>query len=699
MIRKFETKAGRSDIIIETGRMAKQADGACTVRLGGTMVLVTAVCSKEPREDLDFFPLTVEYQEKTYAAGKIPGGFFKREGRPTEKEILTARLIDRPIRPLFPEGFINEIQIVAIVLSSDGENDSDVLAMVGASTALTISDIPFEGPIAAVRVGRIDGKFVVNPTFKELDSSDIDLVVTGTKEKIIMLESGSNEVSEEALLDAVKFGHENLRCLIDLQLKAAKECGARKREVELYKLDEGLVNKVRELSASRLGEINKLGTKEQREEAIYSLSKELVEKLVTEESECEEKDVRNALNKVEEEEVRKFIIGQKRRVDGRKFDEIRPITCEVGLLPRTHGSSLFTRGQTQSLSVTTLGTSADEQLVEALEGEMQKSFMLHYNFPPFSVGEVKPIRGPGRREIGHGALAERALKPVMPSKEKFPYTVRIVSDILESNGSSSMATVCASALSLMDAGVPIKDAVSGIAIGLVEDANGAILLTDIGGVEDHYGDMDFKVAGTKSGITALQMDLKIKGINLDVIKRALETGRGARLFILEKMLATIARPKDSISEYAPRITSFKIPQDKIGEVIGPGGKNIKKIIQETGTTIDIDDDGTVQVACQDVAAMEKAVNIIKAMVEEPEVGKIYHGKIKRIMNFGAFCEILPGKEGLIHVSELADRYVKNVEDVVKIGDEVDVKVIEIDEQRRVNLSKKQADKELSGGKK
>jgi polyribonucleotide nucleotidyltransferase len=633
----------------------------------------------------------VEYQEKTYAAGKIPGGFFRREGRPTEKEILTARLIDRPIRPLFPDGFINELQVVAIVVSSDGENDSDILALIGASTALTISDIPFEGPIGAVRVGRVDSKFVLNPTFKELYTSDLDLVVVGTKDKVIMIESGSNEVSEEVLLDAIKFGHENMQGLIDLQHKAARECGAKKRDFELHTLDETLVKEVRGLAAPKLGEINKLGTKEQREDAIYALSKELVEKLVTEESECEEKDVKAALEKVEEEEVRKYIIGQKRRVDGRKFDEIRPITCEVGLLPRTHGSSLFTRGQTQSLAVTTLGSAADEQMIEALEGEMQKSFMLHYNFPPFSVGEVRPIRGPGRREIGHGALAERALKAVMPSKEKFPYTVRVVSDILESNGSSSMATVCASALSLMDAGVPIKNAVSGIAIGMVVNGNDAILLTDIGGVEDHYGDMDFKVAGTKEGITALQMDLKVKGIGLDVIKRALETGKSARLFILDKMLSTISKPKDAISEYAPRIESFKIPQDKIGEVIGPGGKNIKKIIQETGTTINIDDDGIVQVACQDHAAIARAVAIIKSMVEEPEVGKIYHGKIKRIMNFGAFCEILPGKEGLIHVSELADRFVKNVEEVVKIGDEVDVKVIEIDEQRRVNLSKKQAD--------
>lgn len=690
MIKKFETKLGRNNLIIEVGRMAKQADGACTVQLGGTVVLVTAVCSGEPREGVDFFPLTCEYQEKTYAAGKIPGGFFKREGRPSEKEILTARLMDRPIRPLFPKGFTNELQIVAIVLSSDGENDSDVLAMIGASTALTISDVPFDGPIGTVRVGRMDGKFVVNPTFKELESSDLDMVVAGTGSGLVMVESGSNELSEEVILDAIKFGHENLQCLIGLQEKMEKDCGKKKKEIQIYKINEELIKKVKGLSVARLDQINKLGTKEQREEAIAKLSAELVENLITEESEYAEQDVKNALIEVEEEEVRKFIVENKKRVDGRRFDEIRSISCEVGVLPRTHGSGLFTRGQTQSLSVTTLGTSADEQMIDALEGETQKTFMLHYNFPPFSVGEVRPIRGPGRREIGHGALAERALKPVMPSKEKFPYTVRVVSDILESNGSSSMATVCASSLSLMDAGVPITRAVSGIAIGLVREANEAIILTDIGGVEDHYGDMDFKVAGTQDGITALQMDLKIQGITENIIEKALEAGKRARLFVLDKMVQTISKPKEAVSEYAPHIVSFKISQDKIGEVIGPGGKNIKKIIQDTGVTIDIGDDGTVQVASQDSAAIEKAVNIIKGITEEPEVGKIFLGKITKIMNFGAFCEILPGKEGLIHVSELADKFVKNVEDVVHVGDEVTVKLVKIDEQGRLNLSIKQA---------
>jgi polyribonucleotide nucleotidyltransferase len=691
MTKKYEVALGRGTVAVETGRMAKQADGACTVQLGGTVVLVTAVCSKEIREGIDFFPLTVEYQEKTYAAGKIPGGWFKREGRPTEKEILTARLIDRPIRPLFPKGFQNDVQLVAMVLSSDGENDSDILAMIGASTALVISDIPFLGPIGAVRVGRIDGKFVTNPTFKELEASDLDLVVTGTRSEVIMLESGSKELSEEVIAQAIAYGHKELQPVIDLQEKMAREAGVKKREYKVRETDAKLLGRVREMSLAKLDEINRLGRKEQREEALDILSKELIAALVTEDSGYCEKDVKGALVEVEEEAVRHFIIERKKRVDGRRFDEIRQITCEVGVLPRTHGSGLFTRGQTQSLSVTTLGTSADEQIIEALEGELQKNFMLHYNFPPFSVGEARPMRGPGRREIGHGALAERALKTVMPGKDSFPYTVRVVSDILESNGSSSMATVCASSLSLMDAGVPISKPVSGIAMGLVKEGPQEIILTDIGGVEDHFGDMDFKVAGTTDGITAVQMDLKIKGISLALIGRILAEARTARLFIMDKMMQAIARPKEKISDYAPHIVSFKISQDKIGMVIGPGGKNIKKIIADTGTTVDIDDDGVVQVASQDGAAIERAVAMIKGMVEEAEVGKIYTGKITRLMNFGAFCEILPGKEGLIHVSELAPRFVKTVEEVVKSGDVVTVKVIEIDEQGRVNLSIKQAD--------
>ena len=691
MTKKFEIKLGRESLIIETGRMAKQADGSCTVQLGGTVILATAVSSKEPRENIDFFPLTIEYQERTYAAGKIPGGFFKREGRPSEKEILTSRLIDRPMRPLFPKGYANETQVVAVVLSSDSENDSDILAMIGASTALTISNIPFGGPIGAVRVGMIDNKFVINPTFKELETSTLDLVVAGTRTNVIMIESGSNELSEDTIAEGIAFAHKELQVLIDLQEKMARELNTKKREYTVSKVDEGLLKAVKEISVPKLGEINKLGTKEQREEALHLLLKELVAGLVTEESDYTDKDVKNALAEIEEEDVRRYIIEKKKRVDGRRMDEVRQITCEVGVLPRTHGSGLFTRGQTQSLSVATLGTSADEQTIDALEGESHKNFMLHYNFPPFSVGEARPMRGPGRREIGHGALAERALKAVMPSKDNFPYTVRVVSDILESNGSSSMATVCASTLALMDAGVPISKPVSGIAMGLIKEGSHEIILTDIGGVEDHFGDMDFKVAGTVDGITAVQMDLKIQGISVGLIKKALADAKVARLFIMDKMLQAIAKPKEKVSDFAPHIVTIKLPQGKIGEVIGPGGKNIKKIIQETGVTVDIDDDGVCQVASQDAAAIEKAVAIIRGMIEEPEVGRIYKAKVKRIMNFGAFCEIMPGKEGLVHVSELANKFVKNVEEVAKVGDEFNVKVIEIDEQGRVNLSKKQAE--------
>jgi polyribonucleotide nucleotidyltransferase len=586
---------------------------------------------------------------------------------------------------------------VAIVISSDSENDSDILAMIGASTALTISDIPFDGPIAAVRVGRYDGKFVLNPTFKELDSSDLDLVVAGNRSSVLMVESGSKELPEDTLLEAIKFGHKEMQVLIDLQEEMAKACGKEKREIALRDIDADLLKSVRSGAVAKLDGINRLGTKEQREEAMDLLLKELVEKLVTEESEFSEKDVKYALEEIEKEEVRKFIVEKRKRVDGRLFDEIRKITCEVGLLPRTHGSGLFTRGQTQSLSVTTLGTSADEQTIDALEGETQKSFMLHYNFPPFSVGEVKPMRGPGRREIGHGALAERALKPVMPGKDNFPYTVRVVSDILESNGSSSMATVCASTLSLMDAGVPISDPVSGIAMGLIKEEKEVIILTDIGGVEDHYGDMDFKAAGTKNGITALQMDLKIQGISYEVLKEALESAKKARLIILDKMMQVIGQPKNDVSAFAPKIVVLKINVEKIGAVIGPGGKIIKKIIQDTGATVDIDDDGTVQVAGTDPKAIEMAVAIIKGITEEPEVGRIYKAKVKKIMNFGAFVEILPGKEGLVHVSELSNTFVKNVEEIVKLGDEFDVKLTEIDAQGRLNLSKKQADPDYKPG--
>ena len=686
---KVERKIGRENLVIETGKMAKQADGSVCVWYGGTMILVTACCSKELRKGIDFFPLTIEYQEKTYAAGRIPGGYFKREGRPTEKEILTARLIDRPVRPLFPKGFKNEVQVFAIVLSSDGENDSDVPAIIGASTALTISDIPFSGPVGAVRVGLVNDQLVANPTFEELETSTLNLVAVGLKDKIIMLEAGASEISEEKMLEAISFAQEYINEAIAIQEELRKKCGKEKRQVEIKVVSEDLYKKVRALSIKEFEKINSAPVKKQREEALDILSKEIIAKLKAEDEALEDADIKNALSQVEKEEIRKFILEKKKRLDSRGYEDIREISCEVGLLPRTHGSGLFTRGETQSLSTTTLGTGRDEQRLDTLEGEKFKSFMLHYNFPPFSVGEVRPARGPGRREIGHGALAERALKAVMPSGEDFPYTVRIVSDILESNGSSSMATVCAATLSLMDAGVPIKKPVSGIAMGLVKEGNEAAILTDIAGDEDHFGDMDFKVTGTDAGVTALQMDLKTDGINMELIKKIMKQASPARALILNKILDAIKAPRQELSEFAPKIVSITIDKDKIRSLIGPGGKIIKRIIQETGAAIEVNDDGKVAVSSDDVEAIDKAIAIIKGITGELEIGTIYNGTISRLMNFGAFCEIFPGKEGLIHVSELADKFVKNAEDVVKVGDKVRVKLIKVDEMGRVNLSIKQ----------
>lgn len=688
-----EARVGQGSIIIESGKMAKQADGAVTVRQGGTVVLVTTVFAKEPKEGGDFLPLTVEYQEKTYAAGRIPGGFFKREGRPTEKEILTARLIDRPIRPLFPKGFTNEIQIMAMVLSSDGEYDPDVLAVIGGSCALTISGIPFLGPIAALRIGMEQGKFIVNPTYAQLENSLVDIVVAGTKQGVIMLEAETKEVSEKMILEAIGFGLENFKEIIDAQERLASSCARPKLNIVPKETNASLLKRVKESSLSRLAEINQMSQKEQRQEAMDVLYKGLVKEIVKEDTSdsITQDDVKLALIEAERQEVRRLILDEGRRVDGRQNTQIRPVVCEVGVLPRTHGSGLFSRGQTQSLSVATLGTSQDEQMIEALEGESFKNFMLHYNFPPFSVGEIRPVRGPGRREIGHGALAERALKYVMPTKDEFPYTVRVVSDILESNGSSSMATVCAGSLSLMDAGVPIKSAVGGIAMGLIKEDDKEAILTDIAGVEDHYGDMDFKVAGTKGGVTAIQMDVKRKdGLDINTIDRILKDSMPARQFILDKMAEAIEKPRQSLSVYAPRIITMRVNPDKIREVIGPGGKMIRKIIETTGVTIDVEDDGKISIASADEDASKKAVEIIKSLTDEIEIGRVYKGKIKRIVSFGAFCEIAPGKEGLIHISELEDKFVNKVDDVVNIGDEVNVKVIGIDEQGRINLSKKQA---------
>ena len=690
MLHTVKTKIGSEDLIIQTGKLAKQADAAVTVQYGGTVVLVTAVVSKEPREGVDFLPLTVEYQEKAYAAGKIPGGFFKREGRPSEKGILSARLIDRPIRPLFPDGFINDIQVIATVLSHDGKNDPDVLAIVGASAALSISHIPFDGPIASLRVIKSGSDFIANPTYEEIEKSDLEIVASVGKEGIIMIESGAKEVDDKSVLDALDFAFKQAQAIIKLQKDLADKCARPKMEFPLYEVNKNLRQEVEKAVSSKVKQICSIADKDKRESQMNSLRKQLCEQMITEDSEYTKLDIKIALDDMEKCFVRSNIIEKGLRVDGRKLDQVRPISCEVAVLPRTHGSGLFTRGQTQSLSVATLGTGDDEQTIDALAGEYSKSFMLHYNFPPFSVGEARPMRGTGRREIGHGALAEKSLRAVMPSKEEFPYTVRVVSEILESNGSSSMATVCAATLALMDAGVPIKTPVSGAAMGLVKDGDKFAILTDILGAEDHFGDMDFKVAGTKNGITAVQMDLKIRGLKIDTIKDILAHANKARAFILEKMIEVMPSARKELSEFAPRIISFKIDTSKIGAVIGPGGKVIKKIIEETGVSIDISDDGTVNVASTDSDASQRAIDIIKGLTAEPEVGTVYKGKVTRLMAFGAFVEFLPGKEGLVHVSELDNKFVKRPEDVVKVGDEVTVKIIEVDAQNRVNLSRKQA---------
>ena len=691
-MKKFEIRLGNKTLAFETGRMAKQADGAVVVRYGDTMVIVAVCAARKAKEGTDFFPLTVDYQEKSYAGGKIPGGYFKREGKASERETLVSRLIDRPIRPLFPEGFYNEVQITANVISSDKENNADILAMNGASLALMISGIPFLGPMAAMRVGEIDGRFVVNPTFKELEKSSLDITVATTELGIIMIEAGANIVPEKRIVEALEFASKELEAVLKIQKEIAKECRRADIPVVLSLIPEDLLKKVEALSAKPIDKINRTEkTKESRDEALNELSAKVAKELVTEGSEITEAAVQQAFHEVEKKEVRKFILDESIRTDGRKRNEIRPITAEIGVLPRTHGSALFTRGQTQSLGVVTLGTSRNEQIIDAIEGDIFKSFMLHYNFPSFSVGEVKPNRGPGRREIGHGALAERALRAVVPSKNEFPYTIRIVSEILESNGSSSMASVCSGTLALMDAGVPIKAPVSGIAMGLVKEKNKVAILSDIAGVEDHLGDMDFKVAGTEKGVTAVQLDLKLKeSLDIPTLEKALEQAREGRLFILKKMTEVLNSPKKELSAFAPRITTIKVDPEKIREIIGPAGKVIRKITADTGATIEVEDDGTVRIASSDEECSRKAIDIINGITQEAEVGKVYKAVVKRIMNFGAFCEIFPGKEGLVHISELSNNYVDKVESEVKIGDEILVKVIEIDLQGRINLSRKQS---------
>jgi polyribonucleotide nucleotidyltransferase len=687
--KRFEIKIGEETLIAEVGDLARQADGAVRVQCGGTVVLVTAVMSKEVREGMNFLPLTVEYRERTYAAGKIPGGFFKREGRPSEKEVLSARLIDRPIRPLFPEGLRNDIQIVATVLSSDGIYDPDILSMIGASMALSISEIPFAGPLSSIRVACKEGQYIANPTYQDIEEASLSLTIASTIEGVVMLEGEAKEASKEEIEQALKAAQAPLKEILNLQDKMTKEIGIEKCRPELKVIDPEVLNKARNLSENRLDELNKMSSREERVEFLSLLSKEIAQKLIDETEEIRESDVKEAVEKIEKEHVRKHILNNKKRPDGRKYEDIRSIDCQIGILPRTHGSGLFTRGQTQSLAVVTLGTTADEQRIDALAGESSKSFMLHYNFPPFSVGETRPMRGPGRREIGHGALAEKALKPVIPGKEEFPYTIRVVSDILESNGSSSMASVCAASLALMDAGTPIKDAVAGIALGLVKEGDETRILTDIAGLEDHFGDMDFKIAGTKKGITVIQTDVKISGISLDLISEVLAQAERAKLVVLEKMNEVIDKPKSSLSKYAPRIEILHVPIEKIGKIIGPSGKTIRKIIQETGASIDIEDDGTVLVSSTDPESSKRAIQAIEGFTKEPEVGKVYLGKVAKIMDFGAFVEFLPQTDGLVHVSELSGKFVEKVQDVVKVGDELPVKVIGIDDLGRVKLSAKQ----------
>ena len=688
---EVRTTLRNEELIIGTGKLAKQAGGSVTVQYGGTMVLVACCCAKKARENMGFFPLTVEYQEKTFAAGKIPGCFFKREGRPSEKAILTSRMIDRPIRPLFPKGMLNEVQVVATVLSYDGENDADVLALTGASAALSISEIPFDGPIAGVRVGMINGEFILNPTAADMEKSEIDVVMVANEESVVMLEAGTSGVDEEKVIEAIKFGHEGIKPLLAMQNELREKVGKPKREdITVSGINEDLYQKIKGSSAAKIREILQLPNKQQRAEELAALTQGLVDAEDPDGEKGLAGDVRDVVEKVERDVVRDVILKDRKRIDGRQFDEIRALSSEVNLLPRTHGSALFTRGETQALAVITLGTSSDEQRIDALEGETRRAFMLHYNFPSFSVGETRPMRGPGRREIGHGALAAKALIPALPHPEDFPYTIRLVSEILESNGSSSMATVCASSLCLMASGVPVKAPVSGIAMGLVKEGDEYAILTDIAGAEDHLGDMDFKVAGTRDGVTAVQMDLKVKGISFDIMKEAFAQARKARMELLDHMEGTIAAPAEDLSPHAPRIVTIMVKPDKIREVIGQGGKVIRGIIAETGAEINIEDDGTCQVSSPNKESLDRAVSIIEGILEEPEIGKVYDARVVKLMDFGAFVEFLPGQEGLVHVSEVSNEYVKEVGTILTEGQEVKVKLIGIDDKNRVKLSIKQA---------
>ena len=684
--------AGRK-LTVEIGQLAKQANGAVLVRYGDSVVLSTATASKEPK-NVDFFPLTVNYEEKLYAVGKIPGGFIKREGRPSEKAILASRLIDRPIRPMFPDGFRNDVQCISMVMSVEQDCSSEMAAMLGSSLALTVSDIPFGGPIAGVVVGRIDGQFVINPTVEQMEQSDIDLTVAGNKDAINMVEAGAKEVPEETMLEAIMFGHEEIKKLISFQEKIAAEIGKEKMEVKLYQVDVELETEVKSLCLTELNKAVQVQEKHAREDAITEVKNSVLAHYGEQAADDDKlKNVKEILSKLVKEEVRRLITEEKVRPDGRNPDEIRPLSSEVGMLPRTHGSGLFTRGQTQALSICTLGALGDVQILDGLGTEESKRFMHHYNFPHFSVGETGPLRGPGRREIGHGALGERALFPIIPDEKDFPYTIRLVAEVLESNGSTSQASICAGTLAMMDAGVPLKAPVAGIAMGLIKSGDYYTILTDIQGMEDHLGDMDFKVAGTSKGVTALQMDIKIDGLSREILEEALQQAKKGRMQILESMLATINQPRQRLSEFAPKILTMNIKPDKIRDVIGPSGKQINKIIEETGVKIDIEQDGTVFISSTNEEMNEKAQHIIEDIVREVVVGQLYLGKIKRIEKFGAFVEIFQGKDGLVHISELAEERVGKVEDVVKLGDEMLVKVMEVDRQGRVNLSRKAVIKE------
>ncbi|MBE3579288.1 MAG: polyribonucleotide nucleotidyltransferase [Caldanaerobacter subterraneus] len=687
--RTFEMELAGRKLVVQTGKVAQQANGAAWVKYGDTVVLVTACASKEPREGIDFFPLTVEYEERLYSIGKIPGGFIKREGKPSEKAILSARLIDRPIRPLFPEGYRNDVQVIATVLSVDPDAQPEIVAMIGSSVALSISDIPFNGPTGSVAVGLVDGKFVINPTYEQREKSLMHLVVSGTKDAIVMVEAGAKEVPEETILDAIMYAHQYIKQIVEFIEGIVKEVGVPKAEVVLYEIDKELEEKVRAYATEKIYNALRTPEKKERNDNLDKVEQEVLEHFKDEYPD-NLADIDEVLYKIMKEQMRKMIKEEKIRVDGRGLDDIRPIWCEVGVLPRTHGSAIFTRGQTQVLTVATLGAIGDIQILEGIGDEEFKRYMHHYNFPPYSVGEVRPLRGPGRREIGHGALAERALEPVIPSEEEFPYTIRLVSEVLSSNGSTSQASVCGSTLALMDAGVPIKAPVAGIAMGLIKEEDEVLILTDIQGIEDFLGDMDFKVAGTEKGVTAIQMDIKIPGIDRDILQMALEKARKARLYVLQKMLEVIKEPRKELSKYAPRVVRMVVNPEKIRDIIGPAGKTITKIISETGVKIDIEEDGRLYITAPNLEAGERAKQMIEAITKDIEVGGIYLGKVLRIAPFGAFVEIAPGKEGLVHISNLSKKRVRRVEDVVKVGDNILVKVTEIDKLGRIVLSRKDA---------